>query len=117
MELKSVIIFLQYLRTFIFGNKQPKNKVPIPPKKTILNVKSFNTWLCDPNNNDVYANKGIFLNLDKFSESHITDYIKSKYNINWEDSNITYDDIITFYYKVRQDWFNKLDNNIIRSHK
>jgi hypothetical protein len=40
-----------------------------------FNVDNFNKWFNDPNNKAVYANTGIFLRLDKLSESH-KDYLE-----------------------------------------
>ena len=59
----------------------------------------------DPNNNAVYAHSGIFLRLDKLSESHIRDYIKNRFDIKEPD----YDKIYEFYYKIRDDWRAKLN--------
>ncbi len=105
---------LQYLRNSFFGNKP---KIMIPPKEEIFNVENFNTWFCDPNNGANYANLGIFLRLDKLGETHITDYIQKKYDINWlnfSDSGIFYEEILEFYHVIRQDWLTKINNNATR---
>lgn len=102
---------LQYLRNSFFGSKP---KITISPKEEIFNVENFNTWFCDPNNGAVYANLGIFLRLSKLSENHITDYIQKKYNINWNKSDISYEEIVTFYNIIRQDWLTKINNNATR---
>ena len=71
----------------------------------VFNVDNFNEWFNDPNNNAVYAHSGIFLRLDKLSESHIRDYIKNRFDIKEPD----YDKIYEFYYKIRDDWRTKLN--------
>lgn len=71
----------------------------------VFNVDNFNEWFNDPNNNAVYAHSGIFLRLDKLSESHIRDYIKNRFDIKEPD----YDKIYEFYYKIRDDWRAKLN--------
>lgn len=49
----------------------------MPSEDIIFDVKNFNKWFNDPENNSTYANSGIFLRLDKLSEDHIDDYLKS----------------------------------------
>jgi hypothetical protein len=56
-----------------FFKKKVETPVEIPSEDVIFNVENFNKWFNDPNNNAVYANPGIFLRLDKLSDSHITD--------------------------------------------
>lgn len=41
----------------------------VADESVVFNVDNFNTWFCDPNNNAVYVNKGIFLRVDKLSEA------------------------------------------------
>jgi len=85
---------------------------PIPDESLVFNVDNFNNWFCDPNNNAVYANKGIFLRIDKLSESQILDYIEKCYGIKnggpflW--SKPVNSMISDFYKEIRQDWMNKV---------
>ena len=39
----------------------------VPPEYIVFNVSNFNQWFQDPNNNAVYANRGIYLRIDKLS--------------------------------------------------
>jgi hypothetical protein len=47
----------------------------------VFNVDNFNKWFNDLIIKAVYANTGIFLRLDKLSESHIKDYLEKCYSI------------------------------------
>jgi hypothetical protein len=86
----------------------------IPDESIIFNVDNFNDWFCDPNNGAVYANKGIFLRVDKLSESQIIDYIEKKWGIKKDETflwskpfNIM---VSNFHKEIRKDWVNKLEN-------
>jgi hypothetical protein len=86
---------------------------PLPDESIVFNVDNFNEWFCDPNNNSVYANKGIFLRVDKLSESQIVDYLEKKWSINnggsfiWSKPSHTM--ISDFYKEIRKDWMNKIN--------
>ncbi len=77
-----------------------------PIDSIVYNVQNFNLWFCDPNNNAVYANKGIFLRLDKLSQSHITDYLQKSYGIT--DTN--YQKLYDFEQSIRKNWYDKLND-------
>lgn len=88
------------------------------PEYIVFSVDNFNKWFNDDNNNAVYANKGIFLRLDKLSESHITDYIDKCYGLSggflW--SKPTHEMIYMFYEEIRKNWQGLInlqnDNNV-----
>jgi hypothetical protein len=91
---------------FLFKKKDPEF---IPKRYVLFNVDTFNTWFNDKDNDAVYANSGIFLRLDKLSESHIKDYLIKCHGISlgeWDFGN----DITNFYYEVRKDWLDKINN-------
>lgn len=72
------------------------------PDYIVFNVHNFNNWFKHPNNNAVYAHLGIFLRLDKLSESHITDYLEKCYGIKEAD----YEKIKKFYSEIIKNWKN-----------
>lgn len=100
-----------------FSNKKDikKVEVDIPSEDIVFNVGNFNDWFCDPNNNAVYANKGIFLRVDKLSESQIFDYLEKKYGIEnggpflW--SKPVNSMVSDFYKAIRKDWMAWLNKN------
>ena len=47
----------------------------------IFDVDNFNIWFNDPDNGAAYAHKGIFLRLDKLSDSHIDEYLLSRWGL------------------------------------
>lgn len=86
---------------------------PFPvPEYVVFNVTNFNNWFNDKNNGAVYANSGIFLRIDKLSETHIFDYMIKCYGINnggsflWSKPVNTM--ISNFYQEIRADWRIKL---------
>ena len=79
----------------------------------IFNVDNFNNWFNDPNNNAIYANSGIFLRLDKLSDSHIDDYLLKKYNLDngaFLFSKPYVSMKADLHREIRKDWLNKLNN-------
>lgn len=91
----------------LFPKKEKSIKF-IAPKDILFNVDTFNTWFNDENNNAVYANPGIFLRLDKLSESHIKDYLLKCHNIHSSDYDF-HEEIRNFYDEIRKDWINKMN--------
>jgi hypothetical protein len=55
------------------------------PDYITCNVENFNNWFNAKNNNAEYAHSGIFLRLDKLSESHIQDYFLKCYGIDYKE--------------------------------
>jgi hypothetical protein len=97
----------------LFRNKEKEVKKEYD-EDVVFNVDNFNKWFNDPNNKAVYANPGIFLRLDKLSESHIKDYLEKSHGIFDSDDfkwsvkiNIL---IYKLYNEVRKDWRNKINN-------
>lgn len=87
-----------------------KKKVTFVPKKYVLfNVETFNTWFNSEDNNAVYAHPGIFLRLDKLSESHIKDYLIKCHGLELSYWDI-HEDISDFYEEIRKDWLKKINN-------
>lgn len=86
----------------------------LPSEDVIFNVDTFNEWFCDKDNNAVYANKGIFLRLDKFDEGQIVDYLEKRWGIKnsgaflW--SKPTNEMIYIFYKEIRKDWLKRINN-------
>lgn len=97
---------MKNLLNSIFGKKESKSSQIIPIDSIVYSVENFNLWFCDSNNNAVYANKGIFLRLDKLSQSHITDYLQKSYGI----TSIDYQKVYEFEQSIRKDWYNKLND-------
>jgi hypothetical protein len=95
------------IKKFLDFFKKEKINVEIPSEDVIFNVDNFNKWFNDANNNAVYANPGIFLRLDKLSESHILDYMLKCYGIENEGH---WNNIHNFYEEIRKDWMNKINN-------
>jgi hypothetical protein len=96
-----------------FRSKEKEARIEYD-EDVVFNVDNFNKWFNDPNNKAVYANPGIFLRLDKLSESHIKDYLEKCYNIvdvdyvEWSlPSHILIDKL---YNEIRKDWKNKINN-------
>lgn len=83
-------------------NQEIKQVVPIDD--IVYNVDNFNIWFTHKDNGSVYANEGIFLRLDKLSESHITDYLLKNYGITKFDRQKIYQ----FEKSIREDWSSKL---------
>lgn len=71
----------------------------------MFNVQNFNIWFCHPNNKAIYANSGIFLRLDKLSQSQIKDYLNKSYGVKEYDNY----KIQEFEKQIREDWKNKLN--------
>ena len=87
-------------------------KVHTPPEYIVFNVQNFNNWFCDPNNVAIYANSGIYLRLDKLSESHVYDYIEKCYGIKnnsflW--SKPTHEIVREFVDNIRKNWIENLN--------
>lgn len=70
----------------------------------VYDVDNFNKWFCDPQNNAEYAHSGIFLRLDKLSQSHVDDYLNKCYGIS--DGN--FQKKIELLDGIRSDWHNKI---------
>lgn len=93
-----------------------RKEVIIPfrvPDYIIFDVDNFNNWFNARNNNAVYANSGIFLRLDKLSESHITDYLLKCYGItetNYSFGIPVHILVYDFYKEIRKDWKQKTQN-------
>lgn len=95
----------------ILGNNEPVKKQVIPLEEIIFSVDNFNIWFLHPKNGAVYANPGIYLRLDKLSQSHISDYLEKCYRIEnpaFLFSRPANEMISDFEKKIRQDWSQKL---------
>lgn len=98
---------------FLKSKEKVITKKEIPAESIVFSVDNFNKWFCDPNNNAIYANAGIFLRVDKLSESQIEDYLLTCYGIEnygpflW--SRPTWQMTSEFYNEIRKDWMNKLN--------
>jgi hypothetical protein len=96
-----------------FKKKKIIEPIEMPSEDVVFNVDNFNKWFNDPNNNAIYAHSGIFLRLDKLSETHIIDYIEKCYGIKnggpflW--SQPLFEMIVKFNDRIREDWRNKLN--------
>lgn len=105
---------LDRVKYFLLGDKTDDYvKEPLPPESVIFNVDNFNEWFCDPNNNAIYANMGIFLRTDKLSESQIEDYLNKKYGISnpaflWSEPSSSM--ISNLYRDIRKDWIEKINS-------
>ena len=78
----------------------------------LFTVVKFNEWFNEPDNGALYAHSGIFLRLDKLSDSQFFDYFES-YDGIYDGEDFSY----TEHYKkftelkdnVRNDWSDKLN--------
>lgn len=87
---------MKFLKRFLAKKEAPSNL-------DVFNVDTFNDWFCDPNNNAVYANKGIFLRVDKLSISQIEDYLEKR----WSIMDKSYDSMSKFQDQIKKDWAHK----------
>jgi hypothetical protein len=111
-EIMDILMYVLSAITFFwYGKTQIKKEKPLTPKKyVIFNINTFNEWFNDKDNNAVYAHSGIFLRLDKLSESHIKDYIIKCHGLTLSDCDLD-EDIRNFHEEIRKDWLNKLNQN------
>jgi hypothetical protein len=86
-------------------NNEIKQVVPVDT--IVYNVANFNLWFRHKDNGAVYANEGIYLRLDKLSESHITDYLLKSYGITQFDHQRVYE----FEQEIRKDWYGKFSKS------
>jgi hypothetical protein len=102
---------------FLCGRKLKETNsevdVVLPTNDIMFSVENFNRWFVDPNNRAVYANRGIFLRLDKLSVSHIEDYLEKEFGIDrssslYENSSL-YLLIMEFHEEIRKDWRKSLN--------
>ena len=82
----------------VLRKKEIKQVVPVDT--IVYNVDNFNLWFRHKDNGAVYANEGIYLRLDKLSQSHIEDYLLKSYGIVQADHQKIYD----FEQEIRQNW-------------
>ena len=87
----------------IFKHKNKKHEIP---EYIIFSVSNFNKWFNSPKEKS-YANKGIFLRIDKLSLSFLEEYFKTCYNLDIE--KIDYIKVITFENAIKTDWNLKLN--------
>ena len=96
---------MKNLLNLITGKKETKQVAPVDT--IVYNVDNFNLWFCHKDNNAVYANLGIYLRLDKLSQSHITDYLIKSYGI----TKFDHQKISDFEQDIRLDWSKKLSTS------
>ena len=80
--------------------------------ENLFKVENFNYWFNNPNNGAVYAHTGIFLRLDKLSDSQFFDYFESYGSIKDGEFfayNEDYTRFIKFKDDVRKDWMKKIE--------
>ncbi len=92
---------MRNILNLILRKKEIKQVVPVDT--IIYNVENFNLWFRHKDNKAVYANEGIYLRLDKLSQSHIEDYLLKSYGI----VQVDYQKIYDFEQEIRQDWLKK----------
>ena len=89
-----------------------QHKLDLLTNPYIVDVNNFNSWFCSDKPSDIYANKGIFLRLDKLSQHHIVDYIFSLTNdLTKEETEELYCSVNLFnnFEKlIRSDWNMKI---------
>jgi hypothetical protein len=106
-EFKDILIKFVIMKNILsLLNRESKNKINLPLDEIVFNVDNFNIWFCHKDNRAVYSNRGIFLRLDKLSESQIIDYLDKSFNIKQPDHN----KVRKLYEDVRLDWLNKLNS-------
>lgn len=77
---------------------------------TMFDVNRFNIWFNKPGKK-CYANSGIFLRLDKFSQSMIKDYIEDEFEGLLEFGYFPYKKIKAFEDAIREDWKRRINEN------
>jgi hypothetical protein len=82
-------------------------KQVVPVDTIVYNVANFNLWFQHKDNGAVYANEGIYLRLDKLSESHITDYLLKSNGITQFDHQRVYE----FEQEIRKDWYGRFSKS------
>ena len=89
---------------FNFFKKNPKRF--ISKDYVLFNVETFNTWFQDENNGAVYANKGIYLRINKLSIAHIYDYLIKCHGFTIEEISYYLDEskIYDFYNNIVENW-------------
>lgn len=102
--LKGFFIFVVMRNLLNLFSKNQEIKQVVPIDGIVYNVNNFNIWFQHKDNGAVYANEGIFLRLDKLSESHITDYLLKSYGI----TKFNHQKIYEFEQSIRKDWLSKL---------
>ena len=94
--------------------EQEERKKLLALEAKVFNVESFNTWFNDPKNGATYAHSGIFLRVDKLSESHIQEYMEKVHKIKnfgpfmWTQP--TRYMVSQFLKEIQKDWKKKLLN-------
>jgi hypothetical protein len=104
---------MKSLLNSILGKNNESTKKVIPLEEIIFNVNNFNIWFNHKDNGAEYAHSGIFLRVDKLSESHITDYLLKCYGIEnpaFLFSKPANEMISEFQKEIRKDWLNKLND-------
>jgi len=92
---------------FKFFKKRNNSKFT-PKKYVIFNIDTFNIWFNDKDNQAEYSHSGIYLRLDKLSESQIEDYLVKCHGLNIGECDLI-EDISNFKEEIRKDWFKKLE--------
>ena len=96
-----------------FKKKKEEVKRVIPPQDIIFNVNNFNIWFCSEDNGATYAHKGVFLRLDKLSQSHIDDYLLKCYGISnytFLGDRPTHEIFSDFEKAIREDWWKQINH-------
>jgi hypothetical protein len=103
----SYLLMLLIVYRFKYTSKETQTPIPIRKIIKLFDVNNFNKWFNDPNNNSTYSHSGIFLRLDKLSQSMIEEYINSHEN----DTDRHFDEtlLITFMDDIRKDWLKKIN--------
>lgn len=86
-----------------------KNLIDSGFLKPTLNVERFNKWFNSPKDSSVYAHSGIYLRVDKLSQHHIEEYIKSEIMGLVEYELFDLSDLIKFEDDIRKNWIKKIN--------
>lgn len=84
--------------------QKKKAVVTLTPSYIVFNVMNFNNWFNAKDNGAEYAHPGIFLRLDKLSNSHIVDYLKKCHGYTDDQLDSLSLEILDFHDEIRKDW-------------
>lgn len=77
---------------------------------SILDVDRFNEWFNSDKDPNIYAHPGIFLRLDKFSNSHLEEYIENATGGLLSYDDFSDEDIRDFYLRIRKNWMKQISD-------
>lgn len=110
--MKSILKFIMRIINKFHNINSKKIIISHIDIEKVFNIENFNYCFNNPNNGAIYAHTGIFLRLDKLSDSQFFDYFESYEGIN-DGENFAYREDYTRFIKfkddVRKDWMKEIE--------